>query len=115
MHAGFMGTQPLFNGMTIDYHNLSHHGRLPEGVDPALRLPPQDAPEHRLGLPRRGVGVAASATARPAFSIRVREAMPWASAKRSASWHCATVRISFAIASATDQRIVAPITTDSPA
>lgn len=27
-----MGTQPLFNGATIDYHNLSHHGKLPENL-----------------------------------------------------------------------------------
>jgi hypothetical protein len=33
VHAGFMGTQPLFNGTTIDYHNLSHHGRLPENLE----------------------------------------------------------------------------------
>ncbi len=33
VHAGFMGTQPLFNGTTIDYHNLSHHGKLPENLE----------------------------------------------------------------------------------
>jgi len=33
VHAGFMGTQPLFNGATIDYHNLSHHGKLSENLD----------------------------------------------------------------------------------
>ncbi len=33
VHAGFMGTQPLFNGSAIDYHNLSHHGKLPENLD----------------------------------------------------------------------------------
>lgn len=33
VHAGFMGTQPLFNGTSIDYHNLSHHGKLPEHLE----------------------------------------------------------------------------------
>lgn len=33
VHAGFMGTQPLFNGSSIDYHNLSHHGKLPENLE----------------------------------------------------------------------------------
>jgi hypothetical protein len=38
VHAGFMGTQPLFNGTTIDYHNLSHHGKLPENLDKLCKL-----------------------------------------------------------------------------
>ena len=38
VHAGFMGTQPLFNGTTIDYHNLSHHGKLPENLEKLSRL-----------------------------------------------------------------------------
>jgi hypothetical protein len=33
VHGGFMGTFPIFNGGTIDYHNLSHHGKLPENLD----------------------------------------------------------------------------------
>lgn len=32
LHAGFMGTQPLFNNTAIDYHNLSHHGKLPDNL-----------------------------------------------------------------------------------
>lgn len=38
VHAGFMGTQPLFNGTAIDYHNLSHHGRLPENLEKLSQL-----------------------------------------------------------------------------
>lgn len=38
VHAGFMGTHPIFNGNTIDYHNLSHHGKLPENLDKLSRL-----------------------------------------------------------------------------
>lgn len=38
VHAGFMGTYPIFNGSTIDYHNLSHHGKLPENLDKLSRL-----------------------------------------------------------------------------
>ncbi len=38
VHAGFMGTQPLFDGTTIDYHNLSHHGKLPENLEKLSRL-----------------------------------------------------------------------------
>lgn len=38
VHAGFMGTQPLFNGATIDYHNLSHHGKLPENLEKLSQL-----------------------------------------------------------------------------
>ena len=38
VHAGFMGTQPLFDGGTVDYHNLSHHGKLPENLDKLCQL-----------------------------------------------------------------------------
>lgn len=38
VHAGFMGTQPQFNGGAVDYHNLSHHGKLPENLDKLCRL-----------------------------------------------------------------------------
>jgi hypothetical protein len=38
VHAGFMGTQPLFDGGTVDYHNLSHHGKLPQNLDKLCRL-----------------------------------------------------------------------------
>ena len=38
IHAGFMGTQPLFNGTAIDYHNLSHHGKLPENLEKLSQL-----------------------------------------------------------------------------
>lgn len=38
LHAGFMGTQPTFKGSTIDYHNLSHHGQLPENLDKLCAL-----------------------------------------------------------------------------
>jgi hypothetical protein len=38
VHAGFMGTQPLHNGAAVDYHNLSHHGRLPENLDKLTKL-----------------------------------------------------------------------------
>jgi hypothetical protein len=38
VHAGFMGTQPLFNGASVDYHNLSHHGKLPENLEKLSRL-----------------------------------------------------------------------------
>jgi hypothetical protein len=38
VHAGFMGTQPLFNGSAVDYHNLSHHGKLPENLDKLSQL-----------------------------------------------------------------------------
>jgi hypothetical protein len=38
IHGGFMGTHPRFNGETIDYHNLSHHGRLPENIEKLVLL-----------------------------------------------------------------------------
>jgi hypothetical protein len=38
LHAGFMGTQPVFDGAAVDYHNLSHHGKLPENLDKLSRL-----------------------------------------------------------------------------
>jgi hypothetical protein len=38
VHAGFMGTQPTFNGGTVDYHNLSHHGKLPENLEKLCKL-----------------------------------------------------------------------------
>lgn len=38
VHAGFMGTQPQFDGGAVDYHNLSHHGKLPENLDKLCRL-----------------------------------------------------------------------------
>src|SRR5262249_7203796 len=38
VHAGFMGTQPIHNGAALDYHNLSHHGKLPEKIEELCRL-----------------------------------------------------------------------------
>lgn len=33
VHGGFLDTQPIFEGKTLDYHNLSHHGKLPEKIE----------------------------------------------------------------------------------
>ncbi|MBS0264165.1 MAG: DUF1552 domain-containing protein, partial [Planctomycetes bacterium] len=33
VHSGFLTTQPIFNGAARDFHNLSHHGKLPEKID----------------------------------------------------------------------------------
>jgi hypothetical protein len=33
INGGFLGTQPIVNGAALDYHNLSHHGKLPEKID----------------------------------------------------------------------------------
>jgi hypothetical protein len=38
VHGGFMGTYPISNGAALDYHNLSHHGKLPEKIDELCRL-----------------------------------------------------------------------------
>ena len=38
VHAGFMGTQPTLQAATVDYHNLSHHGRLPENLEKLCQL-----------------------------------------------------------------------------
>lgn len=38
IHAGFMGCQPTLKGSSVDYHNLSHHGKLPENLDKLCQL-----------------------------------------------------------------------------
>jgi hypothetical protein len=38
VHAGFMGTQPTLGNSSVDYHNLSHHGKLPDNLDKLCKL-----------------------------------------------------------------------------
>lgn len=38
VHGGFVGTFPILNGHAFDYHNLSHHGKLPEKIEELCRL-----------------------------------------------------------------------------
>ncbi len=38
VNGDFLGTQPVFNGAAIDYHNTSHHGKLPEKIATLARI-----------------------------------------------------------------------------